>query len=237
MEDMLVFLQEKDQKYSLLSLDQKVSRLCIYVLVWLLSQSKITFDSSLIQVVFAQAPVIRLKNLMVREVAIDPRAIFLVSTSQEGPEMYEIVCESPEEKTRWVRNIEVLQICLLFIGQLQVRKTNIHCWMYTLNGLIIIVYCGFQVDGHNKRSFNKCSWRWQWVVLFLHLFTFYFSKGVLLLDSASHVSQAIDDNTAQRQRYFNLYIRFDSDDSLIRTASNERKKIIIRRANFLNGKY
>ena len=53
MEDMLVFLQEKDQKYSLLSLDQKVSRLCIYVLDWLLSQSKITFDSSLIQVVFA----------------------------------------------------------------------------------------------------------------------------------------------------------------------------------------
>ena len=100
MEDMLVFLQEKDQKYSLLSLDQKVSRLCICVSVWLLSQSKITFDSPLIQVVFAQAPVIRLKNLMVREVAIDPRAIFLVSTSQEGPEMYEIVCESPEEKTR-----------------------------------------------------------------------------------------------------------------------------------------
>ena len=68
---------------------------------------------------------------------------------------------------------------------------------------------------------------------------------MLLLDSASHVSQAahvsqaIDDNTAQRQRYFNsnLYIFFDSDDSLIRTASNERKKIIIRRANFLNGKY
>ncbi|XP_068734073.1 rho guanine nucleotide exchange factor 28-like isoform X3 [Montipora capricornis] len=71
MEDMLVFLQEKDQKYSLLSLDQK-------------------------------APVIRLKNLMVREVAIDRRAIFLVSTSQQGPEMYEIVCDSPEEKKRWM---------------------------------------------------------------------------------------------------------------------------------------
>ena len=28
MEDMLVFLQEKDQKYSLLSLDQKVNRVC-----------------------------------------------------------------------------------------------------------------------------------------------------------------------------------------------------------------
>lgn len=109
MEDMLVFLQEKDQKYSLLSLDQK-------------------------------APVIRLKNLMVREVAIDPRAIFLVSTSQEGPEMYEIVCESPEEKTRWM-------------------------------------------DIIREASTNAPE---------------------------------------------------DDNDSLIRTASNERKKIIIRRANFLN---
>lgn len=73
----------------------------LYMCFGLAAQSvEITFDSPLIQVVFAQAPVIRLKNLMVREVAIDPRAIFLVSTSQEGPEMYEIVCESPEEKTR-----------------------------------------------------------------------------------------------------------------------------------------
>lgn len=71
MEDMLVFLQEKDQKYSLLSLDQK-------------------------------APVIRLKNLMVREVATDRKAIFLVSTSLQGPEMYEIVCDSPDEKRRWM---------------------------------------------------------------------------------------------------------------------------------------
>ncbi|XP_073242389.1 rho guanine nucleotide exchange factor 28-like isoform X6 [Porites lutea] len=71
MEDMLVFLEEKDKKYSLLSLDQK-------------------------------APVIRLKNLMVREVATDRKAIFLVSTSLRGPEMYEIVCESPSEKKRWM---------------------------------------------------------------------------------------------------------------------------------------
>jgi len=74
MEDMLVFLQEKDQKYSLLSLDQK-------------------------------APVIRLKNLMVREVATDQKAIFLVSTSRQGPEMYEIVCDSPNEKKRWMNII------------------------------------------------------------------------------------------------------------------------------------
>ncbi|KAJ7385328.1 hypothetical protein OS493_016404 [Desmophyllum pertusum] len=74
MEDMLVFLQEKDQKYSLLSLDQK-------------------------------APIVRLKKLIVREVATDRKAIFLVSTSSQGPEMYEIVCESPNEKKRWMEII------------------------------------------------------------------------------------------------------------------------------------
>ena len=37
---------------------------------------------------------------MVREVATDRKAIFLVSTSLQGPEMYEIVCESPSEKKR-----------------------------------------------------------------------------------------------------------------------------------------
>ncbi|XP_078362026.1 rho guanine nucleotide exchange factor 18-like [Oculina patagonica] len=74
MEDMLVFLQEKDQKFSLLSLDQK-------------------------------APIVRLKKLIVREVATDRKAIFLVSTSSKGPEMYEIVCESPEDKKRWMEII------------------------------------------------------------------------------------------------------------------------------------
>lgn len=74
MEDMLVFLQEKDQKYSLLSLDQK-------------------------------APVVRLKKLIVREVATDRKAIFLVSPSSQIPEMYEIVCESAAEKKRWMEII------------------------------------------------------------------------------------------------------------------------------------
>ncbi len=47
-----------------------------------------------------QAPIVRLKKLIVREVATDRKAIFLVSTSSKGPEMYEIVCESPEDKKR-----------------------------------------------------------------------------------------------------------------------------------------
>lgn len=71
MEDMLVFLQEKDQKYSLLSLDQK-------------------------------APILRLKKVIVRAVATDPKAIFLVSTSSQGPDIYEIVFDSPDEMKRWM---------------------------------------------------------------------------------------------------------------------------------------
>jgi len=45
-----------------------------------------------------QAPVIRLNNLFVREVATDTKAIFLVSTSRDGPEMYEMVCGTASEK-------------------------------------------------------------------------------------------------------------------------------------------
>ncbi|XP_048584074.1 A-kinase anchor protein 13 isoform X3 [Nematostella vectensis] len=74
LEDMMVFLQEKDQKYTMLSLDQK-------------------------------APVIRLRNLMVREVATDMKAIFLVSTSKEGPEMYEMVCNTISEKKMWMKTL------------------------------------------------------------------------------------------------------------------------------------
>ena len=51
---------------------------------------------------FVKAPVVRLKKLIVREVATDRKAIFLVSPSSQIPEMYEIVCESAAEKKRWV---------------------------------------------------------------------------------------------------------------------------------------
>ena len=49
---------------------------------------------------FVKAPVVRLKKLIVREVATDRKAIFLVSPSSQIPEMYEIVCESAAEKKR-----------------------------------------------------------------------------------------------------------------------------------------
>lgn len=45
-----------------------------------------------------QAPVLPLKNLMVREVATDNKALFLVSTSKDAAQIYEIVCDSYKDK-------------------------------------------------------------------------------------------------------------------------------------------
>ena len=38
--------------------------------------------------------------MIVRPVATDPKAIFLVSTSSQGPDIYEIVFDSPDEMKR-----------------------------------------------------------------------------------------------------------------------------------------
>ena len=43
---------------------------------------------------------IKLKNVMVREVATDAKAFFLLSTSKDGPEMYEVVCSTVKEKKK-----------------------------------------------------------------------------------------------------------------------------------------
>ena len=67
---------------------------------------------------------------MVREVAIDRRAIFLVSTSQQGPEMYEIVCDSPEEKKRLVEAPTFTQLTVVFL--------------IAVSGLMIFVLCVFR---------------------------------------------------------------------------------------------
>ncbi|CAB4028377.1 Hypothetical predicted protein, partial [Paramuricea clavata] len=48
-----------------------------------------------------KSPCIALKTLMVREVATDKCAIYFVSTSKKGPEMYEFVSSSQKEKRLW----------------------------------------------------------------------------------------------------------------------------------------
>uniref|UniRef100_A0A8C6X9E3 Rho/Rac guanine nucleotide exchange factor 18 n=1 Tax=Naja naja TaxID=35670 RepID=A0A8C6X9E3_NAJNA len=72
--DVLLLLQEKDQKYMFASLDSK-------------------------------PPVISLQKLIVREVANEERAMFLIIASKKGPEMYEIHTNSKEERNIWITQI------------------------------------------------------------------------------------------------------------------------------------
>ncbi|NXY21015.1 ARHGI factor, partial [Atrichornis clamosus] len=72
--DVLLLLQEKDQKYVFASVD-------------------------------AKPPVISLQKLIVREVANEEKAMFLISASLNGPEMYEIHTSSKEERNSWMAHI------------------------------------------------------------------------------------------------------------------------------------
>ncbi|XP_028814058.1 A-kinase anchor protein 13 isoform X4 [Denticeps clupeoides] len=72
--DVIVFLQEKDQKYIFASLDQR-------------------------------ATVISLQKLMVREVANEEKALFLI-TQDNKPEMVEVHANSREERNVWKQQIQ-----------------------------------------------------------------------------------------------------------------------------------
>ncbi|XP_028695390.2 rho guanine nucleotide exchange factor 18 isoform X1 [Macaca mulatta] len=72
--DVLLLLQEKDQKYVFASVDSK-------------------------------PPVISLQKLIVREVANEEKAMFLISASLQGPEMYEIYTSSKEDRNTWMAHI------------------------------------------------------------------------------------------------------------------------------------
>ncbi|XP_065100610.1 rho guanine nucleotide exchange factor 18 isoform X2 [Paramisgurnus dabryanus] len=72
--DVLVLLQEKDQRYMFSTVDNKPS-------------------------------VISLQKLIVREVAHEERAMFLICASSNRPEMYEIHTASKEERNTWITNI------------------------------------------------------------------------------------------------------------------------------------
>ncbi|XP_039984340.1 rho guanine nucleotide exchange factor 18 isoform X2 [Xiphias gladius] len=72
--DVLLLLQEKDQRYVFATVDNKPS-------------------------------VISLQKLIVREVAHEERAMFLICASSNEPEMYEIHTTSKEERNTWMTNI------------------------------------------------------------------------------------------------------------------------------------
>ncbi|XP_053286158.1 rho guanine nucleotide exchange factor 18 isoform X2 [Pleuronectes platessa] len=72
--DVLLLIQEKDQRYVFATVDNKPS-------------------------------VISLQKLIVREVAHEEKAMFLICASSNEPEMYEIHTNSKEERNTWMRHI------------------------------------------------------------------------------------------------------------------------------------
>ncbi|XP_075341502.1 rho guanine nucleotide exchange factor 18 isoform X2 [Odontesthes bonariensis] len=72
--DVLLLLQEKDQRYAFATVDNKPS-------------------------------VISLQKLIVREVAHEEKAMFLICASSNEPEMYEIHTTSKEERNTWMTHI------------------------------------------------------------------------------------------------------------------------------------
>ncbi|XP_068599454.1 rho guanine nucleotide exchange factor 18 [Brachionichthys hirsutus] len=72
--DVLLLLQEKDQRYAFATVDNKPS-------------------------------VISLQKLIVREVAHEEKAMFLICASSNEPEMYEIHTASKEERNAWITHI------------------------------------------------------------------------------------------------------------------------------------
>ncbi|XP_067940258.1 rho guanine nucleotide exchange factor 11-like isoform X4 [Watersipora subatra] len=54
---------------------------------------------------FGHSPIITLNSMLVRQVATDKKAIFIINTSQLGPQIYDLVANSEQEKKRWFRSI------------------------------------------------------------------------------------------------------------------------------------
>ncbi|XP_069618317.1 rho guanine nucleotide exchange factor 11-like [Ranitomeya imitator] len=81
LEDLLVLLQKKDEKL-VLKCRSKTSVVS--------SDTKQTFS-----------PVIKLNSVLVRSVATDKRAFFIICPSEHGPEIYELVALISSEKNTW----------------------------------------------------------------------------------------------------------------------------------------
>lgn len=112
--DVVVLLQEKDQKLVFAALVSSPSVIFDMIFFFffpsfLLPIAASTNHSSIIPAAsssFAQdnkPPIISLKSLIVREVAHEDKAMFLISASASGmPKMYEIHTSSREERTTWM---------------------------------------------------------------------------------------------------------------------------------------
>merc|ERR1719192_1645167 len=54
---------------------------------------------------FCHSPVIKFSTMLVRPVATDKRAFYLLNTTQNGPQIYELVASSTADRTQWFRHI------------------------------------------------------------------------------------------------------------------------------------
>ncbi|XP_077645464.1 rho guanine nucleotide exchange factor 11-like [Lonchura striata] len=52
------------------------------------------------------SPVLKLSSLLVRSVATDKRALFIICTSELGPQIYELVAQTSSEKNTWMQLLE-----------------------------------------------------------------------------------------------------------------------------------
>uniref|UniRef100_A0A8B9PUY1 Rho guanine nucleotide exchange factor 11 n=1 Tax=Apteryx owenii TaxID=8824 RepID=A0A8B9PUY1_APTOW len=86
LEDLLVLLQKQDEK------------------LVLKCHSKTALGSSDNKQTFS--PVLKLSSVLIRSVATDKRALFIICTSELGPQIYELVALTSSEKNTWMEVLE-----------------------------------------------------------------------------------------------------------------------------------
>ncbi|XP_040474297.1 rho guanine nucleotide exchange factor 11 isoform X6 [Falco naumanni] len=86
LEDLLVLLQKQDEK------------------LVLKCHSKTALGSSDNKQTFS--PVLKLNSVLIRSVATDKRALFIICTSELGPQIYELVALTSSEKNTWMEVLE-----------------------------------------------------------------------------------------------------------------------------------
>lgn len=99
--DVLLLLQEKDQRYVFASV---VRHLAYVDILWRhFGKLMVSLPSSASQ--DNKPSVISLQKLIVREVAHEEKAMFLICASSNEPEMYKIHTTSKEERNGWMAHI------------------------------------------------------------------------------------------------------------------------------------
>ena len=86
LEDCIMLLQKQDQKFFLNFFVSKAAR-----------------GSSSRK--FCHSPIIKYSTLLVRPVATDKRAFYLLNTTENGPQIYELAAKSKDDRNKWFKHI------------------------------------------------------------------------------------------------------------------------------------